>query len=108
MVRDPTPVFRRRGEEGADVSDAEAGDIGKAGRLTQMAGEEGEKLVDVAGIGLDGLRRQPPLMGKVAPPPLDRLQNVGAGDDQRRCGRVRLRPRLYHGLIPTPIRLTGG
>ena len=85
----PGAVLPARGEEGADVGDAERGDIGDARRPAEMQGEEDEELLDVAGIGLDRLRRQPPLMGEVTPPALDRLEEVGPGEDKRRlrwCG----------------------
>ena len=48
-----------------------------------MAGQEGEELPQVPGIGLDGLRRQPALLGERGEP-VERLpaRVGGAGEDE--------------------------
>ena len=92
------------GEEGADVGDPHVGEVGELRRLAEVAGEEAEELVDVAGISLDRIRRQPALLGKVTPPALDRLHQVGPGNDEGRFGRSC----FHHAIIPAPVRLTAG
>ena len=78
--RHPSRRAARKARMSATRSAATSATVGGPPRCV---GQEDEELLDVAGIGLDRLRREPPLMGKMPPPALDRLQEIGPGKDQR-------------------------
>src|SRR5207247_4001228 len=58
-------------------------DLGKARRPAEMRGLECQELLDVARIGLNGLRGHPPLARQLPPPEPDGLHEVGRAVDER-------------------------
>ena len=49
-----------------------------------MQRHEGEELLQVATIGLERLRREPPLAAQMLLPRIDPRERVGGGEDERR------------------------
>ena len=71
------------GEKRTDVGDTDRGDVGDRRRPAEMEGEKGEELPDVPVIGIDGLRREPPLVGQMPAPSRHPLDEIGRGNDER-------------------------
>ncbi len=70
--------------EAADIGHAQLREIGDRRRIADMQRHEGEKLLQVAAIGLERLRREPPLAAQMLLPRIDPRERVGGGEDERR------------------------
>ena len=65
-----------RGEKGAHVARLEREQLLHVRQAIEVAGEEGEELGDVSGVGFRGVGRELALDGEISEPILDRLADV--------------------------------
>src|SRR5690606_23746690 len=65
------PLGPSRGQEGAEIGGAQGFEVVERQRAAKMARKEGEELVEVAAIGLDGLGRDAAHRCEVAAPVRD-------------------------------------
>ena len=65
------PLLAARGQEGADVERAERDEVAEIRRATEMHGEEGQELAQVARISFDGVPREPVTLLLFAPEAAD-------------------------------------
>src|SRR5690606_26091817 len=86
-----------RGHKGAEIGGAQGFEVVERQRAAEMGREEGEELVEVAAIGLDGFRRDAADRGEVAAP-------VGDGSGERLVdgkGGVGHGTRLAEKVLPS-------
>ena len=91
------PSATPRRHEGTYVLWLETRERRERDALTKMAAQEGEELDDVALVGLDRLRRHPPLGREVAEP----VRQL-ARDIRGREGKLQLGPGLRHEVSDGP------
>ena len=75
-------------EPGAQVADAEPGQRSQVGRSALVLRQEAQEVAEVAPIGGDGVGGQPPLLGEVVEPGLDRPCQIGSGCQSHGHGRI--------------------
>ena len=75
-------VLPALGKEGAEIESGEASKFDQPRLAAEMGGEEGTELGEIAGVGLEGLRRNPTLGFQISEPSAERLGRIGTGGER--------------------------